>query len=105
MTCSRIIAAWPRGTCSLALEDLAKSEMQKSPVLVGPFRDCKRLALEGDRPRELDIRKPASQAIGEGALRSFYRRTAALGDAKADTIDWRWIVLAKWYRLAALGSP
>src|SRR5207237_7029867 len=42
---------------------------------------------------------------GEGALRSFYRRTAALGDAKADTIDWRWIALAKWYRLAALGSP
>ncbi len=79
--------------------------MQKSSVLAGPLRDCERLALEGDRPRELDIRKPASQAMGEGALRSFYRRTAALGDAKADTIDWRWIVLAKWYRLAALGSP
>ena len=105
MTCSRIIAALPRGTCSLAPGDLAKSEMQKSPVLAGPFRDCERLALEGDRPRELDIRKPASQAIGEGALRSFYRRTAALGDAKTNTIDWRWIVLAKWYRLAALGSP
>ena len=104
MTCSRIIAALPRGTCSLAPGDLAKSEMQKSPVLAGPFRDCERLALEGDRPRELAIRKPASQAMGEGALRSFYRRTAALGDAKADTIDWRWIVLAKWYRLAALGS-
>ena len=55
--------------------------MQKSPVLAGPFRDCERLALEGNRPRELDIRKPASQAMGEGALRSFYRRTAALGDA------------------------
>ena len=61
MTCSRIIAALPRGTCSLAPGDLAKSEMQKSPVLAGPFRDCERLALEGDRPRELDIRKPASQ--------------------------------------------
>jgi hypothetical protein len=105
MTCSRIIAALPRGTCSLAPGDLAKSEMQKSPVLAGPFQDCQRLALKGDRPRELAIRKPTSQAMGEGALRSFYRRTAALGDAKADTIDWRWIVLAKWYRLAALGSP
>ena len=72
--------------------------------MAGLFQDCERLALEGDRPRELDIRKPASQG-DEGALRSFYRRTAALGDAKADTIDWRWIVLAKWYRLAALGSP
>ena len=30
--------------------------MQKSPVLAGPFRDCERLALEGNRPRELDIR-------------------------------------------------
>ena len=69
--------------------------MQKGPVLAGPFQDCERLALEVDRPRELAIRKPASQAMGEGALRSFYRRTAALGDAKADTIDWRWIVLAK----------
>ena len=38
MTCSRIIAALSRGTCSLAPGDLAKSEMQKSPVLVGPFR-------------------------------------------------------------------
>ena len=55
--------------------------MQKSPVLAGPFQDCEGLALEGDRPRELDIRKPASQAMGEGALRSFYRRTSALGDA------------------------
>jgi hypothetical protein len=79
--------------------------MQKSPVLARPFQDCERLALEGDRPRQLDIRKPATQAIGEGALRSFYRRTAALGDGQTDTIDWRWIVLAKWYRLAALGSP
>src|SRR5437660_1085576 len=33
-------------------------ERQKSPVLAGPFQDCERLALEGDRPRELDIRKP-----------------------------------------------
>ena len=31
--------------------------MQKSPVLAGPFQDCERLALEGDRLRELDIRK------------------------------------------------
>ena len=52
--------------------------MQKSPVLAGPLQDCERLALEGDRARELAIRKPASQAMGEGALRSFYRRTAAL---------------------------
>ncbi len=35
--------------------------MQKSPVLAGLFQDWERLALEGDRPRELDIRKPASQ--------------------------------------------
>ena len=77
--------------------------MQKNPVLAGPFQDCERLALEGDRPRELDIRKPASQAMGEGALRSFYRRTAALGDARPilstcaglswpSGIDWqRWV--------------
>ena len=77
----------------------------EEPRFGGALPRLRAFSLEGDRPRELDIRKPASQAMGEGALRSFYRRTAALGDAKADTIDWRWIVLAKWYRLAALGSP
>ena len=71
--------------------------------MAGPFQDCERLALEGDRPRELDIRKPASQAMGERALRSFYRRTAALemprpilstgaGLSWPNGIDWqRWV--------------
>jgi hypothetical protein len=77
----------------------------EEPRFGGALPRLRAFSLEGRPPPRLDIRKPASQALGEGALRSFYRRTAALGDTKADTIDWRWIVLAKWYRLAALGSP
>jgi hypothetical protein len=92
--------------------------MQKSPVLAGPFQDCERLALEGDRRAKLDIRRPVySQAMIEGALRSFYRPCGrgseprderppthrCTGRCQADTIDLRGIVLAKRCRLAALG--
>ena len=77
--------------------------MQKSPVFAGPFQDCERLALEGDRPRELDIRKPASQ--GAKAHCAHSTDAPLHWEMQADTIDLRWIVLAKWYRLAARGWP
>ena len=71
----------PHRLGALTLEIWRSRNNAEEPVLAGLFQDCERLALEGDRPRELDICKPASQAMGEGALRSFYRRAAALGDA------------------------
>src|SRR5437016_3431856 len=74
---------------------------------------CGYLIRAGGRPPRLNARNlgrappkrgsSASQAMGEGALRSFYRRTAALGDARPilstcaglswpSSIDWqRWV--------------
>src|SRR5262249_44100869 len=55
--------------------------MQKGPVLAEPFQDCERLALRATaRANQISANLPL-QAMSEGASRSFYRRTTALGDA------------------------
>ena len=65
---------------ALTLEIWRSRNNAEEPRFGGALPRLRAFSLEGDR-RELDIRKPASQAMSEGALRSFYRRTAALGDA------------------------
>src|SRR4051795_11201206 len=81
MTCGRIIAALPRVLGALTLEIWRSRNNAEEPRFGEALPRLRAFSLEGDRPRELDIREPASQAMSEGALRSFYRRTTALGDS------------------------